>query len=64
MTYMMSSDRERLEAERADLILEAARLAGYDLTIEGGRARTKYDAVVKREREIWALLIEHGKQPR
>lgn len=50
--------RAEIDAELPDLRDEAARLAQYDLTLEGSRARAKLLALVERERELKALRAE------
>lgn len=52
--------REQLEKELADLRHEAARLANYDLTIPGGRAATKFEALLRHERDLRGLLEKAG----
>ncbi len=45
-----------LEHELDLLLREASRLASYDLTLEYGRARAKFDALGPRERELRAAI--------
>lgn len=53
---MTAGERDRLQDELDALLREAARLAKYDLTIENGRARRKFDALGPREAELRRLL--------